>query len=143
MDCNIYALKNSFSSNLLTKLTAEAVHDCSNPNLVKINAALDRWYHVWVARVHRDITQENRTFTGNSMPFLWLAKMFLLLHLHRHNITNDSDFDIAGTTRADEKKKEVIQLRIVSWLMRFRKQSDTEPGPNGHYLAQFIKPPDN
>ncbi len=135
-------LQEDFSGNSITTLADELVSRHGSSILKRINSMLDRWRVNWDLRSCHDLKQENRTFSGDPVKFWWLAKLYLVLHFYRHVIRKGSEFAIPGAGCADKQGRIQIQLKIISWLFRFRRQKDEVRSWNECYLAQIMKPMD-
>jgi hypothetical protein len=135
-------LRKNFSGSYVTMLANDLVAKHGSPTVVRLNDILDNWHRSWELRKCRDLTQENRTFSCDPIQFWWLAKLFLVLHLHRHSIEKDSEWAALGLEPTDEHAKSQNQLKVVSWLLQFRKPNDEVTQSTEHYLARFVKPSD-
>ena len=135
-------LHEDFSGTSITTLADGLVSRHGSSTLKRINGMLDRWRVNWDLRSRHDLKQENRTFSGDPVKFWWLAKLFLVLHFYRHVIRKGSEFAILGAGYGDKQSKVQIQLKIISWLFRFRRQKDEVRSWNECYLAQMMKPLD-
>ena len=135
-------LHQDFSGNFITTLADEVVSSCGSPALKRINSTLDTWRVNWDLRTSRDTNHENRTFSGDPLRFWWLAKLYLVLHFYKHSIRKGSEFALLEAGRGDDLGKMQIQLKIASWLSRFRRRKDEVPLSAECNLAQIVKPLD-
>lgn len=110
-----------------------------SPTVVRMNGILNSWHQSWELRKSRDLAQENRTFSCDPMRFWWLAKLYLVLHFHRYS---NSEWAALGHEPTDEQAKAQTQLKVVSWLMQFRKSNEEVTSSTEHYLAPLVKPCD-
>ena len=98
----------------------QAVLSCGKPSLVHVNDALNAWYTTWQLRYFREAEHEERTFFQNPLPFWWLAKLYILLHLYKDLVGKDSEFAIFRAQNINGMSKLKVQTKIVRWFSRFR-----------------------
>lgn len=113
-------LKQDLSGPTVAALADDVVAACGSPALKHINNALNSWDLTWHLRRFRELEYEENSFFQNPLPFWWLAKLYLLLHLCGDILPQDSEFAISRFTDQSEAGRMNIQARLVRWLSRFR-----------------------
>lgn len=114
-------LAKNFSGHTIEALTAQAVTLSGNEAIVNANKALDRWLQAWNTRLFREEVPGNSGFSSDPLPFWWLAKLFLLLHICAAVIPTDSEFD-ALKSRGDNLRGVLErQVKIFGFLSRIRR----------------------
>lgn len=139
---HLSSLRKNFTGSYITLLANDLVARHGTPTVVRMNEILDNWHQSWELRKSHDLMQENRTFSCDPIRFWWLAKLFLVLHLHRHSIVHDSEWAALGSEPKDEHAKSQTQLKVVSWLLQFRQPNEEVTQLTEHYLSRFVRPAD-
>lgn len=106
----------------MASLANFVVSACGSPAVKRLNVVLDTWRATWELRQVRDVEHENSSFSADPVPFWWLAKLYLALHLYVRTLGEDSEFNIPRIKAGDEIGKIVAQVKIIGWLSRFRGQ---------------------
>lgn len=126
-------LQHDLSGSTVSSLADAAMFTNSTSALGHINQALNTWRNTWDQRQFREHKYENCTFFNDPLPFWWLAKLYILLHVYADLLHPDSEFAVARARSGDETSKFQVQKKIVGWFSRFRKTwAHTEAERLGH-----------
>jgi hypothetical protein len=117
-------LLQDLSGPMVASLADEATDsDRCSAQLKNINDALNNWRSTWDLRLFRELWCENDSFFNDPLPFWWLAKLYVLLHLSRNSIGLDSEFAISRAEFGSGETVFATQAKIVKWFSRFRNQT--------------------
>lgn len=128
----------------VTALADGTVSLYGSSTLKHVNDALNFWLTTWHMRRYRESAYENRTFLSDPLPFFWLAKLYLVLHCYAFWIRDESDFAISRVKGADDGSKWTVQIKILGWLAKFRRQRCRPVDIRaGNYLYKILERSDN
>jgi hypothetical protein len=85
----------------------------SCPVAKKANSALGSWMTTWENRLYREYSYERTRVTTDSLPFFWLAKLYIVLHCCE--VTN-CDNPVARVRYFYDERKSRLQSNIIRWL---------------------------
>lgn len=124
-------LQSRFSGQTVATLADTFISARASPAVDKVNIALNCWRSIWDRRKVQETDIEHRTFFGNPLPFWWLIKLYLLVHLVDMPVTEKNDFTLLKACFRESKGQLDKQEKIVSWVRKFRrvKSSSSQSGP--------------
>lgn len=123
-------LQSRFSGQTVATLADTFISARASPAVDKVNIALNCWRSIWDRRKVQETDIEHRTFFGNPLPFWWLIKLYLLVHLVDMPVTEKNDFTLLKACFRESKGQLDKQEKIVSWVRKFRrvKSSSSQSG---------------
>ena len=108
--------------------------------LKQINNALNAWRITWDLRYYRDIAHENHSFSADPSPLWYLAKLYIVLHVHVPPAGEGNEFVCSRVKGIDEREKIAVQSKIIRWLSRFRGQHGCSDSLQDNILPRLMRP---
>lgn len=94
-----------------------------------VNAMLNAWRRSWEARKFRDVQSDGRNFLCDPLPFWFLAKAFLIVHLTEGVDADCQILDISKGKPVDLEARAILQAKLCGWLKRFRLNQNRRISP--------------
>ena len=118
-----YCLQQDLTGSAIANLADQAVtKEGVSVSLQNINNSLNAWRSTWDLRLFRELWCENDSFFNDPLPFWWLAKLYIFLHLNAKLIGQDSEFATPRAKRGTGRSLLITQAKIVGWFSRFKRQ---------------------
>jgi hypothetical protein len=89
-----------------------------------MNDSLDVWMSLWNSQNHHKtstLENERKTFVHDSLPFWYLAKLYLLLHCARDVVDPHSEFANPRAKGEDMQGRFELMGKAIAWLKVFKK----------------------
>ena len=135
----IKRLKDDPSGPNITAIANSALSMYASPVIRKVDNALNAWRATWDLRSNRDSKHERYTFSGDPLPFWWLAKLYLLLHYHGYVLQPDCEYASPRAEAPDNYRKSVIQSKVIGWLASFRGRKFTVNTETENWLPELMR----
>lgn len=130
----------------IANIANEIVKQRGSGEMKRLNDSLNSWHRNWIARRLRDTHNEQITAFSHPLNFWLLAKLFIVLHFFRHQISDSRanreletpevlDFFGEDTTTSGKIR---VQVQIVEWLSRIRRRQAVMPSSAQSFLSRVI-----
>ena len=133
-------LAQQFKGQVIDTLMTKAVILRGSNSLITVNQVLNNWMTAWSGRQYRDCMYENIAFSLDPMPFLWLGKLFMLLHTGSTHIPEHSEFAALQASADSIKGRICRQVTVFRWLARLRDPQHQRQLQNQCSLAELMEP---
>ena len=132
----------NFDGPHILSLSNNAVSRSGNSTLIRISRILDNWLQVWSARRSKEAENEIGAFCIDPLPFLWLAKLFLLLHCRSSEVSGHEEFAAVLRQGTEVKVQMRFQAQIYKWMsrLRHRKNTGSVDEDGGVRLPEIMRP---
>ena len=138
-DDGLSSIQNDLSGPKIAALADSAASSQGSSMLKQVNNALNAWRITWDLRYYRDIGHENHSFSADPSPLWYLAKLYIVLHVHVPSACNGNEFICSRVKGIDEREKIAVQSKIIRWLSRFRGQNGSSDSLEDNILPRLMR----